>query len=103
MDIRELAERLALLRQRKQVVIGDTPVSNLVRHGGAGFVLLTDDLNRTKARRLRRLCERYDVPCLQAGDSDDIGEVTACFNTRVYGLRKGAPGLRTFLLDLPDE
>lgn len=103
MEITAFAARVAQLYQRKQVIIGDAPVSNLVRNGNAGLVWLTVDLNGTKSRRLQRLCEKYGVPCVVAGDSGELSELSGFENTRVCALRRSCSGLRAILLDLPEN
>lgn len=103
MDLDDLATRTRNGLGRNQVVVGKDLFIRYSRSRRLGFVWLTEDLGHNPLCKIRADCEKYNIPLLIAGHSEDIGAITGMTNTKVYLFKKGFSGLKFIINQLPDQ
>ena len=90
--IAEVAERIQLGIDRKQVVLGQHKLLGLLRRKLVGFVWATEDLSKRSMGKLKIECERFEIPLFVYGQSSKIGEATGEPSTKVYLVKKSFSG-----------
>jgi ribosomal protein L7Ae-like RNA K-turn-binding protein len=97
---KNMAVRVKLGIQRKQVAFGRDDVTKMGRRQQLALVWVTEDLARNAIFKLVRECESLDLPMIIWGDSETVGEITGEPSVKVYMIKRNFSGLKTLLHDL---
>ena len=101
--VMRLAQFVGRALKRKQAVIGQDRFINLARRKQIGFLWLTEDISKSSFKRIVMDCEKFDIPCIIRGKSDDIALFTRYESTKVYIVKKSMSGLKQFVSELPED
>lgn len=100
MDIPDLAARVKLGIERKQVILSGERLVNMARRQQLGLVWILNDLSRNTVGKYIIECAKYKVPVVVLGDLEMVSAYTGQPTVKVYLIKSNFSGLTTVLHSL---